>query len=1015
MEVTGSLDAGAFTTDTVVTVTVGSDSDPATEGDDYATVAALQFTVAAGATSGQTTFTLTPVDDAISEGTEDIQVTGTASGLGVSPTALQLHDNDTASTVLMLSLLPERVSENLPEDITVTATLDAGALDADTAIELRVGGASDTGLPGEDYEAVSEWTLTILAGETSASTVFRLIPVDNQVADEARTVSVIGSTTVATLSVVPADGAIITLDDDDNPGVSVSPPLLDVRESESSSYFVSLLTRPTADVTVDIDGVLGDLGDLGINRTSLVFTQADYFVRQEVIVTAADDDDSILDEPVTLVHAASGPPEYENLVAELVVTILENDPALVFSETSLSVAEGGAAEYSVALVTEPTEDVTVTISGASGDVTVQPETLEFTQATWDVPQTVTVEAAEDDDTSTDAVTLTHAAAGGDYDTIVGEVRVSVTDNDASSGSIGGGSSGGGGGGGGGGAETIAPVVVREILDQVLDVGAVAEVDITPNFSDAPSEGSTTVTVADPSVATVSVDAQGVVRIEGLRRGVTEVTVTVTVTVTAGDDATASDTFLVTVRSPAFVGLVPRAADPMRQGFVRVINHSDADGEVTIEAIDDAGMSYDPVTLHLDAAETQHFNSDDLEDGNAAKGLPEGTGLGHGDWRLSLDSTLDIEVLAYIRTADGLLTAMHDTVPVADGAHQVAIFNPGSNPDQVSLLRLINPGEAEARVSMTATDDAGASPGTAVEVDIPAAESRTLSAVDLESGAGVVGRFGDGHGKWRLEVTSSEPVVAMSLLSSPTGHLTNLSTVPAMPDGDDHVVALFPSAADPLGRQGFVRVVNRSPHDALVEINAYDDSEWLYESMMLSLGTEETQHFNSNDLELGNADKGLSGSTGAGVGDWRLVLSSEADIDVLAYIRSADGFLTSMHDAAPRLENTHRVAIFNPGSNPNQVSILRLVNPGSEDASVTITGTDDAGASPDASVRLTVPAGGSRTIQAPEMESGEGLVGGLGDGAGKWRLSVEADQPIVVMSLLASPTGHLTNLSSAQPR
>ena len=55
---------------------------------------------------------------------------------------------------------------------------------------------------------------------------------------------------------------------------------------------------------------------------------------------------------------------------------------------------------------------------------------------------------------------------------------------------------------------------------------------------------------------------------------------------------------------------------------------------------------------------------------------------------------------------------------------------------------------------------------------------------------------------------------------------------------------------------------------------------------------------------------------------------------------------------------HRVAVFNPGSNPNQVSWLRLVNPGSEDAEVTITGVDYAGASPGTPVTLPVPAGAS---------------------------------------------------------
>ena len=36
---------------------------------------------------------------------------------------------------------------------------------------------------------------------------------------------------------------------------------------------------------------------------------------------------------------------------------------------------------------------------------------------------------------------------------------------------------------------------------------------------------------------------------------------------------------------------------------------------------------------------------------------------------------------------------------------------------------------------------------------------------------------------------------------------------------------------------------------------------------------------------------------------------------------------------------------------------------------------------------------------------------LGDGAGKWQLKVTADQPIAVMSLMSTPTGHLSNLSA----
>ena len=1000
--VTGTLDAGARETETLVTLTVGAPADSAVSDTDYAAVSNGTLAIPANETRAETTFKLTPEDDAIAEGAETISISGRTNGLTVEPAILTLSDNDTASRAVTLTVDPESVSEDMPEDVTVTASLNAGARAEDTEVRLTVGAAGDTAVPGTDYERVPERTLTIRAGETSGMAAFRLEPFNNGSTDGARTLSVRGSTTVAELRIEPASGARIALDDDDIPGVRVAPDTLTVVEAESDIYTVALQTRPTADVTVTIGGVSGDLS---LDKRSLVFTQADWGDPQDVEVSAADDDDSMQDPDVTLTHRASGAAEYRGLRSDLVVSIRENDPSLVFSDSSLTVPEGETATYTVALATLPTANVTVRVTGVSGDLSLDRTQLVFTRGNWNNAQPVIVEAAEDDDTSTDpAVTLTHTATGGGYDGIVGELRVSVTEKDGGGGT--------GGGGGGGGAANRPPVVEREIEDQTLDVGEVLELDIRLNFYDRDQRAlDYTAESADPAVATAEVDRNGLVTIRGIKRGVTAVTVT------AADrrDAQASDTFAVTVRGPAFVALFPRAADPVREGFARVINHDMEAGEVSIEAIDDSGSGHGPITLSIKAGETVHFNSGDLEDGNAAKGLPEGVGSGEGDWRLVLSSELDFEALSYIRTQDGFLTAMHDTVPVRDGAYEVAIFNPGSNTHQVSRLRLINPGGAAAEVTVTGVDDAGASPGTSVELEIPAGESLTLTASDLEAGAGVDGALGDGAGKWRLRVMSTEPIVAMSLLSSPTGHLTNLSPVPTTP-GAEHgtqVVPLFPSASDPLGRQGFVRVVNRSTEAGTVQIAATDDSALAYGDVTLSIGAGATVHFNSNDLELGNAAKGLSGSTGAGVGDWRLVLSSEMDIRVLAYIRTTDGFLTSMHEVAPRLEGIHRVAIFNPGSNPHQVSRLRLVNPGSEDAEVKITGVDDAGVSPGSAVVLTVPAGGSRTIRAAELESGgEGLSGALGDGVGKWRLQVESDEPIVVMSLLSSPTGHLTNLSTA---
>lgn len=233
-----------------------------------------------------------------------------------------------------------------------------------------------------------------------------------------------------------------------------------------------------------------------------------------------------------------------------------------------------------------------------------------------------------------------------------------------------------------------------------------------------------------------------------------------------------------------VPLFPTAANPYRQGFVRIINHDDHHGEVRIQAVDDTGHEADEVTLTIEENATVHFNSSDLEDGGTAaeeKGLAGHTGspMG-GDWRLALTSSLDIEVLAYIRHTDGFLTSMTDTAPAGSGRrYRVAVFNPGSNANQASRLRLINPGHEEAEVEIVGVDDDGTSPGSTVVVTIGEGLSVTLSAADLEDGGSDFdGALGDGRGKWQLNITSSEPIMVMSLMeSTQTNQLTNLSTAP----------------------------------------------------------------------------------------------------------------------------------------------------------------------------------------------------------------------------------------------
>ena len=193
-----------------------------------------------------------------------------------------------------------------------------------------------------------------------------------------------------------------------------------------------------------------------------------------------------------------------------------------------------------------------------------------------------------------------------------------------------------------------------------------------------------------------------------------------------------------------VPLFPPASDGMRQGFVRVINRTGQAGEVLIHAVDDAGARRGPVTLELAGGQTAHFNSEDLEGGNAGKGLTGQVGPGSGTWRLELESGLDVEVLSYIRTEDGFLTAMHDVAPQSADGFVVATFNPAANRNQRSSLRLVNPNSVAASVTIVGIDDEGSSPGSSVSLSIPPGAARILTAPQLEAGgADLSGALGDG--------------------------------------------------------------------------------------------------------------------------------------------------------------------------------------------------------------------------------------------------------------------------------
>ena len=226
----------------------------------------------------------------------------------------------------------------------------------------------------------------------------------------------------------------VTIDEDDAPGLVISQSALTVTEGDGTgqSYTVALETQPSAAVTVTISGHTGS--DLGLDKDSLSFSTTNWSSPQTVTVTARDDADALTDPAVTLTHSAGGG-DYGAVTGDLTVTIDEDDaPGLVISQSALTVTEGDGTgqSYTVALETQPSAAVTVTISGHTGsDLGLDKDSLSFSTSNWSSPQTVTVTARDDADALTDpAVTLTHAAGGGDYGAVSKDLTVTIDEDDA---------------------------------------------------------------------------------------------------------------------------------------------------------------------------------------------------------------------------------------------------------------------------------------------------------------------------------------------------------------------------------------------------------------------------------------------------------------------------------------------------------------------------------------------------------------------------------------------------------
>jgi len=458
----------------------------------------------------------------------------------------------------------------------------------------------------------------------------------------------------------------------------------------------------------------------------------------------------------------------------------------------------------------------------------------------------------------------------------------------------------------------------------------------------------------------------------------------------------------------------------QQTFLRFSNPNNTSASVEVYGIDDGGnlSKKEPFSFNLAANASIQLTAQDIENGNSSKGLTSNLCDGQGKWQFRIRSDNAIRVMGLIRTPDGFLTSMDDVVPKSGDDNFIYFANPATNTNQQTFLRIVNTTSSSGTVTISGIDDTGTSSNGSVNFDLGSYEAKQLTTADLENGnsnKGLTGSLGDGSGKWQLTVTSSLALEAMSLIRTADGFLTNLSGVVDKDTSDQHVV-YFANPASETIKTTFLRIINTSSEIGDVIVSGVDDSGSIAPGgdVQFSLGAKESKQMVVSDLENGNLNKGLLGALGSGNGRWRLTITSSLSLQVMSLVRTPDGFLTNLSRTSPVTNNINDIYFFNPGSNTNQQSSLRLVNNSDQQGSVTISGFDDTGApATGGDVSFNIGADSAMVVTAQDLENGNanlGLVGAFGDGAGKWRLRVSSDVSLQVQSLLDTQSGFLTNLS-----
>ena|GEM_PF-1454822 len=434
---TGTFMISRTTGDLLTTLTVHyTVSGTASNGTDYV---ALLGTAIILPTKTSVNVTLVPIDDLTSENNETAILTISADAAynvgAPSSATVTIVDND--PPVVTINASDASASEAGPDAGTFTFTRQGNTASAITIHYAVSGNATN----GTDYAALSG-SIVIAAGNTSAN--LTLSPLDDALAEISEDVILTLSLDLAYTMGSPSS-ATIFIADNEVPNFTIVESGGNTIVSESGgfdTFTIALLVQPVGAVVIAL--LSGDLGEATASPSSLTFGPGNWSVAQTATVTGVndqfDDGDQATTITASIVDAASHDAWDAVANQSVSATTTDDDAAgitLVESGGATIVAEpAGTDSFTVALESEPITDVVLSVtSGDPGEATVSPGQLIFGPGNWSVPQTVNVNAADDEladanETTLITISVVDASSSDEYDGLANEtVSATTTDDD----------------------------------------------------------------------------------------------------------------------------------------------------------------------------------------------------------------------------------------------------------------------------------------------------------------------------------------------------------------------------------------------------------------------------------------------------------------------------------------------------------------------------------------------------------------------------------------------------------